>query len=548
MIPQAGINIDYLRAAVKRRFWALLLPFFTVFVATGVYCVRAPRIYESSTVILIQPQEVPSSYVRSTVTSNASSRLDTLRQHVMSRPRLEALILKHGLYPDVRKGKSMFDAVLVMRDNIKVKITSAQGPRDARDAAQAFEISFQGENPVTVRDVTASIASFYIEDDLMLREQQATGTSQFLDREMQRMKEDLQKREELSRQFKENYVGMLPEQAENNYRILAQLQQHLDVLNGTIQQAEDRKVVLEGRLGQLQALNPAPTSPAAVPAPTPPESVAAQPGTSELDMQRKELAALRARYSEKHPDILRLAATIAKLEQEQKAVSQNPTPISAVRPIQQAFRGQDDLQQRQAASQREELLTQIKLTQNEIQNLLQEKRQTAAQIEEYKGRLESGPKIEERFVDLRRGYEEANANYQSLLQKKLDAELAENLERTRKGEQFRILDPPRMPEKPISPNVIRSLILGFVFALAAGIGLAFTREALDSTYWDVKELTLAVNLPILACAPIVKTSRDERLGAIRRSITIGVVVCMVLTATYILLLLAGMEPKYLLST
>ena len=105
------MNLQYLKEAFIRRLWYIVLPFFMVCIATVGYCIKAPRLYKSSTLILVQPQEVPSDYVRPTVTSDARSRLNTLREQVMSRPRLQEIITKHDLYPTIRASDTMYDAL-----------------------------------------------------------------------------------------------------------------------------------------------------------------------------------------------------------------------------------------------------------------------------------------------------------------------------------------------------------------------------------------------------------------------------------------------------
>ncbi|NVM57911.1 MAG: hypothetical protein HWN51_07320, partial [Desulfobacterales bacterium] len=252
MIPKDGINLQYLKEAFVRRFWYVVLPFFVVSMVTIGYCIKAPRVYKSSTLILVQPQEVPPDYVKSTVTSDARARLNTLREQVMSRPRLREVIKRYDLYPRVRAAGTMYDAVELMRKHIHVEVRQTRR-RDTSPAS--FEVSYEGQDPAKVRNVTTAIANLFIEDNLKLRERQAAGTSKFLERELERMRQDLRQKEELVRQFKEKNMGLLPEQMENNYRILAQLQQHLDSLNATLQQTEDRKVLLQSQLDRLEALN-----------------------------------------------------------------------------------------------------------------------------------------------------------------------------------------------------------------------------------------------------------------------------------------------------
>jgi len=518
------MSLEYLKDAFLRRLWYIALPFFVISIATVVYLIRAPRIYRSVTLILVQPQEIPDDYVRSTVSTDARSRLTTLREQVMSRPRLEQIINKYDLYPKIRSTSTVYDAVQVMRKNIQLEVNEPSSPRDRSPAS--FQISFEGSVPAKVRDVTADIANLFIEDDLRLREQQAVGTSKFLDRELERMKERLRKKEELVRQFKEKYMGLLPEQMETNYRILSQLQQQLDSLNESLQQTEDRKVLLQSQLSRIEAIQSD--------VPSEDRSQGSISSRDEVDLSldelRQRLEVFKSRYSEKHPDVARLAAIIALRENEEASVHASD-------------RIEKTEAQQLLLAQREDFSTQLQLVRKEIRNLRQEKKETSREIYEYKGRIEEGPKIEQLLVDLRRGYEEASANYQSLLEKRLQAELAENLERTQKGEQFRILEPAHLPEMPVKPEILKNLMLGFVLALFSGLSLAYLREYQDPTFWSSKDMRGFIDVPVLVSIPVVFTRRELRWNSIKRMGTVGTLVSMGSALSYALFVLWRMDPS-----
>ncbi|NVM21507.1 MAG: hypothetical protein HWN68_06985 [Desulfobacterales bacterium] len=529
MIPKDGMDLQYLREAFVRRFWYVVLTFFVVSMATIIYCIKAPRIYESNTLILVQPQEVPRDYVRPTVTMDARSRLNTLSEQVMSRPRLEEIITKHSLYPKVRAAGTMYDAVETMRKHISVEVKETRRRRDTAPAS--FEITYEGQSPVKVRNVTAAIANLFIDDNLKLREQQAAGTSKFLKRELERMREHLRRKEDLVREFKEKYIGLLPEQMENNYRILAQLQQHLDSLNSTLQQTEDRKVLLQTQSARLKTLRAGGWQGEDNIA-TPPDDLS----QFSLEELRRQLQGLKSRYSDKHPDVLRLSAAIDKLEDEREAaVGDTDSQMSGAgsRPGEA---------QRLVLAQREDLLAQSALVEKQIQKLTEEKMQTGRQIEKYRERIENGPKIEQMFVDLRRDYKEASENYQSLLKKKLQAELAENLERTQKGEQFTVLNPANLPQKPVKPDILKILSMGLMLALACGLGLAFLREYTDRTFWSSKELESIVGLPVLVSVPVVNTDTEHRRNLLKRAGAVGATASMACVLVYALLVLWKTDP------
>ncbi len=528
MIPKDGMNLQYIKGAFLRRFWYIVLPFFLVSSGAVAYCIKAPRIYRSSTLILVQPQEIPSDYVTSTVTTDPRSRLNTLKQQVMSRPRLEGIINKYDLYAKFRDQATMYDAVELMREHIELRVEETRG----RDQAPAsFEVSYDGEDPDKVRDVTRAIANLFIEDNLRLRERQAVGTSQFLERELDRVKEVLREKEELVRKFKEDNLGLLPEQMENNHRILAQLQQQLDSLNANLQQTEDRKVLLQSQLNRIDMVEPA--APGEAGEMTRPPGDQPVLSLAELRQQRENL---RSRYSDKHPDVIRLAATIEKREAEQEATTSDRESTTTPSPVHLSEA------ERVLFAQREDLITQLKLIAKELRTLRNEKKKTSNEVDQYRRRIEDGPRVEQMFVDLRRGYDEATANHQSLLEKRMEAQLAENLERTQKGEQFRVLEPANRPQKPFKPDIIKTLALGFMLALGCGLGLAFLREYLDSTFSSSKELETLLQLPVLISVPLVNTKAEMRRNRFKNAGAVGALVSMASVLFYALFVLWKMDP------
>jgi polysaccharide chain length determinant protein (PEP-CTERM system associated) len=509
MIPKEGLNLKYFIAVLRRRFWYVVLPFFILSLASVVYCIKAPKIYKSSTLILIQPQEVPTDYVRPLVTSDARSRLNILSEQVMSRPRLEELIKKYDLYPEVRQSSTMYDAVQIMRKQISVGVRS----KGRGNEPASFEVTYVGDNPAKVKEVTTAIANLFIDYNLKLREDQTAGTTKFLERELDRVREQLRQKEEIVRRFKTKYLGMLPEHMENNYRILDQLQQQLASVNDTLQQIEDRKVLLRSQLGRSTTLDPDIQAPL------------------NLDQLRQKLQSLRVRYTEQHPDVIRLATMISRIEKEQEknGVQMSPSPI---------IQGQPSLTEESG------ILTQLKLLEQDSQELQGEKVEISRQIEEYRGRIENGPKLEQMYVDLRRDYQQVDENYQSLLKRKLQAKMAENLERTQKGEQFRILEPANLPETPFKPNIQSVLSMGLMLGLACGFGLAFLREYLNQTICDRKELENFLQLPVLVSIPVIPTRKQRSWNMLKKAATACVLACMTSVLFYALLVLWGKNLSF----
>ena len=545
MIPKDGIDLAYVKGALKRRSWYIVFPFFAVSLAAIVYCIVASRSYKAQTVILIEPQKVPGEYVSATVTVDLSARLRTITQQIKSRTRLEGIIKQYDLYGDILADATMTDAVEAFRENIEVNV---------RGGHYAFEVSFQGNDPVKVRDVTNTLAHLFIESNLKLREAQATGTTKFLDRELERLQGDLRAKEEALRQFKEKYRGVLPENMRQNSTMLAHLQRQLNSIKATIEQTKDRKVLMDTQLKNLERME-AQLASFEVGAGDMLETTDQAGGTPAawtspaVEGLRAELDNLKTRYSEKHPDVIKLQARITRLEEEQEAgalddgnsedlasdVDSNGVGVGALEEV-SLFE-----------AQKEDMRAQVLLIARELDDLHQERDKIKGEMETYRQRIEMGPKIEQMLTDLSRGYDGIKRNYNSLLEKKYKATVAENLERAQQAEQFTVLDPAKLPDKPFKPQTRKVLLLAFCLALASGFGVAFLREYLDASFSSAKELEGRLQMPVLVSIPLITTDRDRRGILVKKIVSATAMVSMASILLYALYFLWKMDPMLHLS-
>jgi hypothetical protein len=193
-------------------------------------------------------------------------------------------------------------------------------------------------------------------------------------------------------------------------------------------------------------------------------------------------------------------------------------------------------------AQKEDMRAQVRLIARELDDLLQEKNKIKGEMQIYRQRIEMGPKIEQMLTDLTRGYDAINENYQRLLQKKFNAKVAENLERAQQAEQFTILDPAKLPDKPFKPQTRKILLLAFCLALGSGLGLAFLKEYLDASFSSAKELEGTLQMPVLASIPLITTDRDRRGMLVKKIVSATAMVSMTSILLYALYFLWRMDP------
>jgi len=484
------ITPEFILELALRRRWVILTLFFSAIMIGIVLAFLLPKKYEASTLILIEPQRVPQNYVQSIVTAEASDRINTLSQQIMSRTNLEKIISDFNLFTEPEDAKMyMEDKIKNLSDQINVRVT-----RDHR-GADAFSISFRGKDPHKVMRVTNALANSFIDENLKVRESQAIGTSDFLDSELEAMRVRLEEVEEKIKDYRKGYMGELPEQLDTNLRILDRLQASM---NDRQQSLRDARV----RLAELNA------------------QVSARPqqvvvignehrindGTNDIADLKAQLETLKSRYTEKHPDIYRLKKLIAELEAKNADSAADGGSLTNSSSFANLPR---DLRNQLIAANRE-----IQSSESEIGNL-------KAQISEYQKRVEETPKREQELLSLRRDYQNIQASYDSLLRRKLEADIAVNMERKQKGEQFRIVDSARLPQKPVEPNMKKLFFFTAVAGLGIGGGLAFLLEITNTSIRKPDEVESLYGLPLLTIIPEILNPKQLKLKKINYALSIA---------------------------
>jgi polysaccharide chain length determinant protein (PEP-CTERM system associated) len=494
---------DALRIA-RRNWWLILLPFVVVTAGTVMTAAYLPNRYRSETLILVVPQRVPESYVRSTVTSRIEDRLQSISQQILSRTRLERIVQDFNLYDRERRSALMEDIVERMRRDIDVEIVKGD----------AFRIGYIGQDPRTVMKVTERLASLFIEENLRDRTVLAEDSYEFLDAQLEEARRRLVEHEKKLEEYRRKYAGQLPDQVNSNLQVIQNAQMRIQALNESMARDRDRRLILERVLAD--ASEPEPTiTPAPAPAPTG-EPAAGGSAAQQLEQARQMLQQMSVRMTPGHPDIIRLKRTIATLEQKVDLEAAN-APLPASPTASQAGPGS-----REATRQRK-----VREAQDEIANIDRQLARNAAEekkirdtVDSYQARVESSPTRESELIALTRDYDTGQKSYTSLLAKKWDSQIAANLERRQIGEQFKILDPARQPERPFSPNRQQIDIMGALVGLGIGFGLVVLREYGNSTLKVDDDVVQSLALPVLAMIPMMLTRRDEQRLAKRRRVAV----------------------------
>ncbi len=496
-----------LEIAIRRR-WFIIVPL-SIFLTLGfLYTLTSNQIYEASTTILIQPQRVPSDYVQSIVTTDIAQRINTISQQILSRTNLEKIINEFGLY---QGQEEMFqeDKVTSMRKRVVVTQNSSR-----RQGTEAFTVSFTGSNPENVKNVANELASFFMNENLKARESQAIGTSEFLESELEKIKKKLEDREHALAVYRSKHLGGLPDELETNLRTLDRLQlQHTDALNA-LRDTQNAAALLKSQISRIREMAQNNTNATIQQDGTIVESSNLSITEQQYEVEKRQLDDLLLKYTKKHPEVIRLTKSVEKLKikiQEEKEEEERQN-IAQDTQTPEGVNG--------AASANNNVLFQheynLKQLGNDIVNIKANIREIEQATQVYQKRVEDTPKREQELQSIQRDYNNIRESYSSLLARRLEAELAVNMEKKQKGEQFRIIDYARLPQKPISPDVRKLFMFSIAIGLGIGGGIIFLLEFLNPAIRSEEQIETQLGLPILASIPSLSKPGDNTKKWIER--------------------------------
>ena len=550
---------DYL-AILSRRKFPMLVTMMAVFLLGVVVALVWPPTYRSTATILIQEQEIPSDLVRSTVTSYATQRIQTISQRVMTRGNLMQIVEKYGLYEKERKRKTTEDILEVMRKDIGLNMIDANvvDPRSGQPtiATIAFTLSYEGRYADASQRVAGELTSLFLAENLKTRKEKASETVIFLTDEAQKISQSITDIETKLADFKEKNANSLPELSALNFSTVDRTERELDQIDAEVRSLDERRYMLEGQLAQINPLS----------------MMQASTGERILDPESRlksltaEYASLTAKYSEEHPDVVKVKREIEGLTQQTgkaSSTSETAKKLSTARTelatVQQKYSSDhpDVLRLKKVVSELEKQLnnaarlpeqnavitnpdnpayiqvqSQLDSVKAELKSARERKQKLKEKLGEYEARVALAPQIERDYMTLTREHESTLRRFQDLNARQMEAQIGQELENESKGESFQLIDPAQFPEQPVKPNRIAITFLSLIFAIASGLAYALVAEALDGTIRGVKNISVLLTAAPLAVIPEIFVPSDyyrrKRFNKIAIGVMLGSFVVVVL--------------------
>ncbi|MBK9948848.1 MAG: AAA family ATPase [Nitrospira sp.] len=480
----------YWRTIVRRK-WIMLGSLAAGVVIAAMLCLVLPKSYRSSTLILIEDQKIPTDYVKGIGGANMEQRLTTIQQQVMSRTFLGHILDEYKPYETQIRRDGIESAIETLRKMIKVETVGTPGSWGK--SVEAISISFAHEDPMTAMKVTEKLASLFVEENSRARAQLVTSVSAFLEQELQEAQKLLEVKERAISEFKTRYVTELPEQKEANLRTLDRLQTELNTTTETIHSLTARQNLFEKTIAQSEQYEMKDGASSQLISPIKNQTIQ-DPLIVRLRELQKQLSTLMAMYKDTYPDVIVLKEEIAEL-QTRIAENKNVSHSKELQPDRHVELGKVvDLSMQKLVSQMDE----VRL---DITNLKAREARIKRDMREIENRVERTPSREQQLMILVRDYDNMQKNYQALLEKRLNARVAENLEKRQQGEQIRVMDPANLPQKPEKPNRLLIMVLGLLGGGGLGVAMTLGIDQLNPTFKRREEVEVLPGIQVLATIP-----------------------------------------------
>jgi len=499
-----SFQLQDLRRLLRRRAPLMIGVSFAVFLLAILLAAWLPNQYSAWATLLVEPQVISEEILKPGVRkSDLNQRLHIMTMQILSRGRLSKIIDDLKLYPSESERWTREEVIDYMRKQIQVEPVLPELEQErTRNPNLEFEINtfrlyFRHSDPNTAAAVANRLANDFIEEHIKERVQISGDTSEFMEAELGRLNTRIQQVDTRMAQLKAENAGRLPEDLQANQHLLERALDNLRAAQRDLSQAQSDEAFYK----QQELIS----------AGMPTLSNETSPG-HRMELLQQELEEYKSRgFTDSHPDVV---AAKSELEELKKRVGPDATqaPLS---PAQQNAEGE-----RRRASLR------VEAAQEEIKRL-------SAQVNDLETKIADTPRVQELISALELETKQLAESYREYSNKRLDANVAANMERRQKGEQFRVLETAFPPPEPSSPKRAIIVLIGLVLGLAIGAGVAVVTENADTSFHDSAGVQTGLRIPVLASIPAIVLDADRvwlRRRRMRRFVYVATVSAVTLIA------------------
>jgi polysaccharide chain length determinant protein (PEP-CTERM system associated) len=500
MVRNGEIGLAEAKRTLRRYWW--ILPLGTLFLGgiglAATYVL--PKRYTSETMVLVEQPTVGPDYVKPVISEDLSQRLASMKEQILSGTRLQPIIEKFGLYAADRGRVHIEDLVERLRKVVEIRPMETTPGTQSRQLP-GFYVGVTFDNPQMAQQICTEITSMFLEQNASERKQEAKQTTSFLSKQLEESKKTLDDQDARLAQFKRQYLGSLPEEEQSNLNILTGMNAQLEANTQALSRAQQDKVFNESLLGQQEANWKA-------------AQTGQNPETAEqqLGALQDQLTSLQARYTPEHPDVIKLKNQIEELKKRMEEAPKNSPSVKGS--TQAAVAEPPQIQQLRARLRQDDM---------NIADLTKRQGQIQDGIRQLQIRVQASPMVEQQLKELTRNYQTAQDFYNDLLKKWQNAGVAGDLVSQQGSEQFRVYDPPSLPDRPSFPKKVYFAGGGLGAGLALGVAILYLIVIGDKSMHTERDVELALKLPVLALVPVLEVLTQGKSKASKSQPSLGAI-------------------------
>jgi polysaccharide chain length determinant protein (PEP-CTERM system associated) len=520
----------YLRSMWRHRWYALATAWLVSLIGWGLIF-SMPSRFEASARIYVDTTSILGPLMAGlAVKPNLDQQVGMIARTLITRPNLEKVLRNSDLDIKARNNSEKEELI----DSLQARIQLIGTGKD-----NLFSLTYWDSHPEQAKKVVQALVNIFVESSLGDKRKDSESARRFLDEQIKSYEQKLVVAENSLKDFKQKNLGIMPDDKQNYYSRLSDASARLNQAQLELKEVENARDAIKSQV--------AGEDPVLMPDEMPSEVADAERNRSnakrnpELDERiqslEKNLDAYRLKYTEQHPDIIATKRILAQLQTQKEKEDQTSKAEEEIEQAKRAEEAKISGEKGGGLTRRQNLnpvFQQLKVALGEAEANTASMR---ARVNEFQSRLSDlknqanmVPQIEAELSQLNRDYEVNKANYEKLLARRESATMSNEMDAGTGGLDFRVIDPPRVPLTPSSPNRPLLYTLVLLGGLLSGLALAFAMSQVRPMFSDRDALREFTGLPLLGSVSMIWTPEQKRKS--RRRTLVYAMTCLGLLCVY----------------